>query len=118
MRGPRTAMKSGPRLPQLEKALAQKRRPNTAKYFKKKKKEEHKQSQGPQSEGLAQPLEMPSLQRAPGSLKSEQMGHMKGQEKRHKDMGVEEQGTLCGEQMARVAMFPHLPPCPTASLPH
>ena len=31
MRGPRTTMKSGPRLPQLEKALAQKRRPNTAK---------------------------------------------------------------------------------------
>ena len=30
-RGPRTAMKSGPRLPQLEKALAQRRRPNTAK---------------------------------------------------------------------------------------
>ena len=30
-RGPRTAMKSGPRSPQLEKALAQKRRPNTAK---------------------------------------------------------------------------------------
>ena len=29
--GPRTVMKSGPRLPQLEKALAQKRRPNTAK---------------------------------------------------------------------------------------
>ena len=29
--GPRTAMKSGPRSPQLEKALAQKRRPNTAK---------------------------------------------------------------------------------------
>ena len=29
-RGPRTAMKSGPHLPQLEKALAQKRRPNTA----------------------------------------------------------------------------------------
>ena len=28
VRGPRTAMKSGPRLPQLEKALAQKRRPN------------------------------------------------------------------------------------------
>ena len=27
MRGPRTAMKSGPHLPQLEKALAQKRRP-------------------------------------------------------------------------------------------
>ena len=31
MRGPRTAMKSGPRLPELEKALAQKLRPNTAK---------------------------------------------------------------------------------------
>ena len=31
VRGPRTAMKSCPRLPQLEKALAQKRRPNTAK---------------------------------------------------------------------------------------
>ena len=31
VRGPRTAMKSGPRLPQLEKALAQKRRPHTAK---------------------------------------------------------------------------------------
>ena len=31
MRGPRTAMKSGPRLPQLEKALVQKRRPNTDK---------------------------------------------------------------------------------------
>ena len=30
VRGPRTAMKSGPRLPQLEKALARKRRPNTA----------------------------------------------------------------------------------------
>ena len=30
VRGPCTAMKSGPRLPQLEKALAQKRRPNTA----------------------------------------------------------------------------------------
>ena len=30
MRGPRAAMKSGPHLPQLEKALAQKRRPNTA----------------------------------------------------------------------------------------
>ena len=28
--GPRAAMRSGPRLPQLEKALAQKRRPNTA----------------------------------------------------------------------------------------
>ena len=31
VRGLRTAMKSGPRLPQLEKALAQKLRPNTAK---------------------------------------------------------------------------------------
>ena len=31
VRGPCTAMKSGPLLPQLEKALAQKRRPNTAK---------------------------------------------------------------------------------------
>ena len=30
VRGPHTAMKSGLRLPQLEKALAQKRRPNTA----------------------------------------------------------------------------------------
>ena len=36
VRGPRTAMKSGPRSPQLEKALAQKRRPNTAKNLKKK----------------------------------------------------------------------------------
>ena len=31
VRGPRTAMKSGPHLPRLERALAQKRRPNTAK---------------------------------------------------------------------------------------
>ena len=31
VRGTRAVMKSGPRLPQLEKALAQKRRPNTAK---------------------------------------------------------------------------------------
>ena len=30
VRGPRTVMKSGPHLPRLEKALAQKRRPNTA----------------------------------------------------------------------------------------
>ena len=37
MRGTRTAMKNGPRSPQLEKALAQKRRPNTAKKKKKKK---------------------------------------------------------------------------------
>ena len=34
VRGPRTAMKSGPHLPQLEKALAEKRRPNTAKINK------------------------------------------------------------------------------------
>ena len=31
VRGPRTAMKSGPRSPRLERALARKRRPNTAK---------------------------------------------------------------------------------------
>ena len=31
VKGPRTAMKGGPRSPQLEKALMQKRRPNTAK---------------------------------------------------------------------------------------
>ena len=31
VRGPRTAMKSGPCSPQLEKALTQKQRPNTAK---------------------------------------------------------------------------------------
>ena len=30
VRGPRTVMKSGPHLPQLEKALAQRRGPNTA----------------------------------------------------------------------------------------
>ena len=30
VRGPRIAMRSGPHLPQLEKALAQKQRPNTA----------------------------------------------------------------------------------------
>ena len=34
VRGPRTVMKSGPHSPQLEKALAQKRRPNTAKINK------------------------------------------------------------------------------------
>ena len=38
VRGPRTAMKRGSRSPQLEKALAQKRRPNTAKNKLKKKK--------------------------------------------------------------------------------
>ena len=48
VRGPRTAMKSGPRLPQLEKALAQKRRPNIAinqsiNKLKKKKKKIYKQ---------------------------------------------------------------------------
>ena len=31
VRGPRTAMKRGPRSPQLEKARVQQRRPNTAK---------------------------------------------------------------------------------------
>ena len=35
VRGPRTAMKSDPSLPQLEKALTQKRRPNTAKNINK-----------------------------------------------------------------------------------
>ena len=35
VRGPHTAMKSGPCSPQLEKALAQKRRPNTAKNINK-----------------------------------------------------------------------------------
>ena len=34
VRGPRAAMGGGPRLPQLEEALAQKRRPNTAKINK------------------------------------------------------------------------------------
>ena len=42
VRGPRTAMKSGPRLPQLEEALAQKWRPNTAIKKKKKKKKIYK----------------------------------------------------------------------------
>ena len=37
VRGLRTAMKSGPCSPQLEKALAQKRRPNTAKKKERKK---------------------------------------------------------------------------------
>ena len=55
VRGPRTAMKSGPRSPQLEKALAQKRRPNIAinqsinqsnKSLKKKKKESACQCRG------------------------------------------------------------------------
>ena len=34
VRGPRAAMRSGPRLPQMEEALAQRRRPNTAKINK------------------------------------------------------------------------------------
>ena len=34
VRGPRTAMRSGPRLPQLERVLAQRRGPNTAKINK------------------------------------------------------------------------------------
>ena len=38
VRGPRTVMKSGPRLPQLEKALGQRRGPNTAIKKKNKKK--------------------------------------------------------------------------------
>ena len=38
VRGPRTTMKGGPRLPQLEKALAQKRRPTQPKINIKKKK--------------------------------------------------------------------------------
>ena len=50
VRGPHTAMKSGPHLPQLEKALAQKRRPNTAinklKQTNKQKKLLHKSSPG------------------------------------------------------------------------
>ena len=37
VRGPRTTMRSGPPSPQLEKALAQRRRPNTAKNKIKKK---------------------------------------------------------------------------------
>ena len=43
VRGPRTAMKSGPHLPQLEKALARKRRPNAAKNKLKKKTNKKKQ---------------------------------------------------------------------------
>ena len=45
VRGPRTAMKSGPRLPQLEKALTQKQRPNTAKKKLKKKLKKKKRLQ-------------------------------------------------------------------------
>ena len=41
MRGPHTAMKSGPRLLQLEKALAQKQRPNTAKNKERNKKKKN-----------------------------------------------------------------------------
>ena len=49
VRGPRTAMKSGPCLPQLEKALAQKWRPNTAKSKLKKKKIIKKKKTSPTS---------------------------------------------------------------------
>ena len=42
VRGPRTAMKSGPHSPQLERALTQRRRPNTAKNKHKKKKKKKK----------------------------------------------------------------------------
>ena len=42
VRGPHTAMKSGPRLPQLEKALVQKRRRNTAKNKERKKEKKRK----------------------------------------------------------------------------
>ena len=42
-RGPHTAMKSGPHLLQLEKALAQKGRPNTAKERKEGRKEGRKE---------------------------------------------------------------------------
>ena len=41
VRGPRTAMKTGPRSPQLEKALTQKRGPNTAKNKNKLKKKKN-----------------------------------------------------------------------------
>ena len=54
VRGPRTAMKSGPHLPQLEKALPQKRRPNTAKnklINKKKKKRGGQKEITPQQRG-------------------------------------------------------------------
>ena len=44
MRGPRTAMKSGPHLPQLEKALAQKWRPKNSQKKKKKTKNKTKQN--------------------------------------------------------------------------
>ena len=45
VRGQRTAMKSGPHLPQLEKALAQKQRPNTA--INKKKNKKNKKNKTP-----------------------------------------------------------------------
>ena len=44
VKGPRTTMKSGPHSPQLKKALAQKRRPNTAKNKNKLKKERDRKS--------------------------------------------------------------------------
>ena len=47
LRSPHTAMKSGPHLPQLEKALTQKQRPNTAiNKFKKKKKKQRTEDLG------------------------------------------------------------------------
>ena len=46
MRGLRTVMKSGPHLLQLEKALAQKRRPNTAKTKKQKTKKQKTKTKG------------------------------------------------------------------------
>ena len=65
VRGPRTAMKSGPRLPQQQKALAQKRRPNIAinqsinQIFKKKKKK--KLSDDFQSQPSTFPAETPDI---------------------------------------------------------
>ena len=51
VKGPRTAVKSGPRLPQLEKALTQKRRPNTAKIKKIKIKKKSPKAEGKGSFG-------------------------------------------------------------------
>ena len=60
VRGPRTAMKSGPHSLQLEKALAQKRRPNTAKNKLKKKKKEIRcrrlRTQNLAQQGASRPL--------------------------------------------------------------
>ena len=46
VRGPCTTMKSGPRSPQLEEALAQKRRPNTAKNKERKKERKEGRKEG------------------------------------------------------------------------